>query len=306
MKRVLVMLALILPLAGCANMEMPEVVEDALITLLEDRIEERAAEEEKDKEDDKEKEEEKETEEATEEVSEEASDESSESVQSSEATTEKAEAAGEESLYTWEEISVIIPAEWSGKYIIEEESDGFTFYLKSSYEYEPGSGYICGFVRRDNMLSWPGAGILAYTSQYVYYINYPTDVPCASRQDIMNEYMEVCNYQDKLRNSVKITADGLYTEVEEYILPTSWLKPLPEAVVMSMSAEELKLARNEIYARHGRKFNDDTLQNYFNSRSWYTPTIEAGNFTESMLSQVERDNIDLIKKWEDEHKKNGF
>ena len=68
----------------------------------------------------------------------------------------------------------------------------------------------------------------------------------------------------------------------------------------SSSCGMCKYGNAEIYARHGRKFNDETLQNYFNGCSWYIPTIEPENFTEDMLSQVERDNVDLIKKCEED------
>ena len=58
---------------------------------------------------------------------------------------------------------------------------------------------------------------------------------------------------------------------------------------------QLELARNEIYARHGRKFTNPTLQNYFNSQAWYTGTIEPEDFTDDMLSDVEKSNIQFIK-----------
>ena len=38
--------------------------------------------------------------------------------------------------------------------------------------------------------------------------------------------------------------------------------------VKGMNAEMLRIARNEIFARHGRKFNDKELQEYFNKQSW--------------------------------------
>lgn len=55
------------------------------------------------------------------------------------------------------------------------------------------------------------------------------------------------------------------------------------------------MARNEIYARHGRKFKDAQIQAYFDSRSWYSGTVEADSFDESALSDIERTNISFIK-----------
>lgn len=83
-----------------------------------------------------------------------------------------------------------------------------------------------------------------------------------------------------------------------YILPNSSSSQLSAGDIQGLSKEQLKLARNEIYARHGRKFKDAALQEYFSKQSWYTPSIEADAFTEGMLSQVERDNIKLIQSYE--------
>lgn len=61
-----------------------------------------------------------------------------------------------------------------------------------------------------------------------------------------------------------------------------------------LSADQLRLAINEIYARHGRMFKDQELQAYFNGKSWYQGTIQPDAFQESMLSALERQNIQLI------------
>lgn len=62
-----------------------------------------------------------------------------------------------------------------------------------------------------------------------------------------------------------------------------------------MSADSLRIARNEIYARHGFKFKDPYLHNHFSTCSWYTPSVESKDFDESVLSEVERNNIIKIK-----------
>ncbi len=86
-----------------------------------------------------------------------------------------------------------------------------------------------------------------------------------------------------------------------YILPESSSKYLTDADLAGLTAEQLRLARNEIYARHGRKFKDAGIQNYFNSCAWYQPTIEPGAFQESWLNQYELANRDLIKNYEAAH-----
>lgn len=84
----------------------------------------------------------------------------------------------------------------------------------------------------------------------------------------------------------------------EYILPNSDSTYLSEADIEILSKDALKLARNEIYARHGRRFNDDALQGYFDSCSWYTGTILPEDFSESVLNEYEKANRDLITNYE--------
>ena len=85
----------------------------------------------------------------------------------------------------------------------------------------------------------------------------------------------------------------------EYILPESASKLLTSADVQNLSLQELSYARNEIYARHGRKFQDEELQAYFDSQPWYNGTIEPAQFDDmSLLSQLERSNLEVIKKRE--------
>ena len=86
-----------------------------------------------------------------------------------------------------------------------------------------------------------------------------------------------------------------YNSSDSYILPDSSSRELTIADISGLSHDQLELARNEIYARHGRKFTNPTLQNYFNSQAWYTGTIEPEDFTDDMLSDVEKSNIQFIK-----------
>ena len=61
-----------------------------------------------------------------------------------------------------------------------------------------------------------------------------------------------------------------------------------------MSKEELTLALNEIYARYGLMFNTTSIQEHFNSKSWYVPSIRPGHFNDSQFNDYERHNVDTI------------
>ena len=64
-----------------------------------------------------------------------------------------------------------------------------------------------------------------------------------------------------------------------------------------MSEWELYIARNEIYARHGRRFRNEDLQSYFNGQPWYEPRYDPDEFDEhasDYLNETERKNADTI------------
>lgn len=85
---------------------------------------------------------------------------------------------------------------------------------------------------------------------------------------------------------------------QDYVLPDSSTRQLSYGDIAGLTKEQLRIARNEIYARHGRMFTSEELQSYFNSKSWYRGTVSAGSFSENMLSQLEKDNIKLIQERE--------
>ena len=62
----------------------------------------------------------------------------------------------------------------------------------------------------------------------------------------------------------------------------------------------LKITRNEIFARHGRMFNDQELQEYFKRQQWYVPQIAANDFDTSCLNEVEKYNVNLISVYEEQ------
>lgn len=89
-----------------------------------------------------------------------------------------------------------------------------------------------------------------------------------------------------------------FEESREFILPGSDSRYLSEEDLEGLTAEECRIARNELYARHGRIFTDEALQAYFESLDWYVPQIHPDDFDESMLNEYEVANRDLIVEYE--------
>lgn len=83
-----------------------------------------------------------------------------------------------------------------------------------------------------------------------------------------------------------------------YIMNDSATRYLSIYDLIGLTEEEACFARNEIFARHGRLFDVDWIQSYFNGCSWYRGYISAGSFSDSVLNPYEKQNIQTIKEYE--------
>ena len=72
-------------------------------------------------------------------------------------------------------------------------------------------------------------------------------------------------------------------------------KTISERMLNGLSLHELRLLRNEVYARHGRMFRAEWLQQYFYFQPWYNPDE---NFKDEELSGNDKLNVETIVKFE--------
>lgn len=82
---------------------------------------------------------------------------------------------------------------------------------------------------------------------------------------------------------------------DDYILPDAQTHIYTQEELSSLTREELRIARNEIYARHGRRFKSDDLNTYFSGKSWYQPSVDADAFDDRVLSESEAGNLAAVK-----------
>lgn len=80
---------------------------------------------------------------------------------------------------------------------------------------------------------------------------------------------------------------GNFPQASERLLTSSDLS--------GMSKQDLKIMRNEIFARHGYIFKTAEMKSYFANQSWYSGQYDD---VTSMLSNIEKQNIELVKKYE--------
>jgi flagellar basal body-associated protein FliL len=93
-----------------------------------------------------------------------------------------------------------------------------------------------------------------------------------------------------------VTQNESITQNEgEYILPFSNIRAVVTADLEDLTPWELKVARNEIYARHGRPFVHQDLTCYFAQQPWYQ--IDQ-NYQEDNLSELEVSNAVFILNYE--------
>src|SRR5215217_483182 len=67
---------------------------------------------------------------------------------------------------------------------------------------------------------------------------------------------------------------------------------IKQAQVQKLGMEDLKLLRGIIFGRHGRIFKDSEIKFYLEEQPWYKPNPDFNN---SMLNDIERRNLDLIR-----------
>jgi len=73
----------------------------------------------------------------------------------------------------------------------------------------------------------------------------------------------------------------------------------------TLSYEEVRLLRNEIFARNGYLFNDGFLRGYFNRYKWYMPIFDVDSF-QVVLSEKEKDLINQLLEEEEQRKQHKF
>jgi hypothetical protein len=72
-------------------------------------------------------------------------------------------------------------------------------------------------------------------------------------------------------------------------------KLISEQMLHGLSLNELRLLRNEVYARHGRQFKAEWLSQYFYNQLWYRPDE---NFKDEELSGPDKVNVETIVAYE--------
>lgn len=93
--------------------------------------------------------------------------------------------------------------------------------------------------------------------------------------------------QREIQKVISSMTPGMYPELSE--------RRIKDSEIQGASKHDLRLMRNEIFARHGYIFKSPDLREYFSGYDWYKPRYDN---VEDRLSEIEKYNIELIKKYE--------
>lgn len=80
--------------------------------------------------------------------------------------------------------------------------------------------------------------------------------------------------------------------------PFFMTRTVDENDLRDKSKWELDVMRNEVFARHGRRFKRSDLQTYFNGQAWYKPRYASDEFPLSLLTPIQKRNVDFILKYQ--------
>lgn len=110
------------------------------------------------------------------------------------------------------------------------------------------------------------------------------------------QVLEFWDYFNAVLGGNRMDARVRHVSSNGYLLEYSNSVNLTDSDISHLSQYELRLAVYEIFARHGRTFSDQAVNNYFSQYSWYQPT--SANFDESALNMFEKYNLNLLIEYE--------
>ena len=194
------------------------------------------------------------------------------------------------------------PEHWNSLVTYQQNSqpdfDSWQFIQKKSLE-RTGNGHLFSVYafKNSNYLNLPSYSLLGYDASATYIAVYPTDVNYDVSDVITaDEYQSLFDEIPGILSTFHLHAPAAAPAGSDFVFPNSSTAPLSEADLAGVPYDKLRIAKNEIYARHGRLFKDAALQEYFNGKSWYKGTIPPDQFSENLLNDIERSNVNMIQR----------
>lgn len=194
------------------------------------------------------------------------------------------------------------------------ETDIVTCYLAGEYRTEDGRTFTF-FPDRKEVKGFAEDG---KSQSYTFGNEYETPVNIIILDDGRSFRVEKSDNGLLIRKCTYYSSEDLWTDGNTYATPQrirylfeagnisgdfpfTALQPMTCGQIEHFTRKELRLMRNEIYARHGMRFRSADLQKHFEAKAWYTPTTDD---VSEQLSEIERINIEMIRQIEKRHDEN--
>lgn len=132
-------------------------------------------------------------------------------------------------------------------------------------------------MSKDNLSGWGISGS---------YVFLEAKASKSTSQNNCSFYPEIIDYLEAHgRTDTSNTSEPLFNTDTEYYTSEDFADA-PKSVI--------RVAKNEIYARHGYIFTDPDLNSYFNGMDWYTPSTYPEDFSVTVFNDYERANLELL------------
>ena len=197
---------------------------------------------------------------------------------------------------------MLIPYIKDGKELIEFRLYGEAKFLLEGLSFsktEQNGLKVSGKMRNLKDNSWNGDADVTWNSLET--IDYPivtlTNGTEFTDVDMSGDY----SYAGMVNGAGQSNA-GTATNASEYIFPYANERLIARGEYESLDAATLRLAINEIYARHGRQYDTQDLNAYFSSKSWYRPQYSKSEFDKiesQVLNSYERENVKILTGYRD-------
>lgn len=107
---------------------------------------------------------------------------------------------------------------------------------------------------------------------------------------MVNDHFNRWNFQENYHHCYDVCDD-------QYYYPELSERVFSEDEFNDFNRTDLSIARNELFARHGRSFADPFFKQVFAVKSWYEPTLSAAEFDSrrtEILTDIEEKNVQTI------------
>ena len=188
------------------------------------------------------------------------------------------------------------------------DSSGNTQYSESVFGVENGKlvkkGTVTGnkYVKVDDIDNDENYEIQSYSESYVLSVKnttskwYKISSSGAAPKEVGTGSPSSGSTTDNSANNSADIAKKM-ADSSAYLFPYSDSEYLKDSDLQGLTKEQLSFARNEVFARHGYVFSENSLKTYFTAKTWYHPNSSYDG-SDTNFNDYEKANYKLIQVWE--------